>query len=75
MNTLIAALTSSKLVNTVLELIIIGVIFGLVLWIARTAPFVPDAWRKFVVWFVYLVGVLFVINWLLTLLGKPLFPV
>jgi predicted membrane channel-forming protein YqfA (hemolysin III family) len=70
MNLLIAAISGSGLVNALVYLLIAGIILGLVLWLVNKSP-VPEPFKSVIVWIVYLVAVLVLINFLLSLIGRP----
>jgi len=65
----------SGLVNFVIYLLIVGIIFGVLLFIVGKAPFIPEPWKQVITWIIYLVGALMVINLLLGLVGAPLFRI
>ncbi len=60
------------LVEFVIYLLVIGIIFGILLFIVGRAPFIPEPWKQVIVWIIYLVGALLVINVLLGFAGHPL---
>lgn len=64
-----------SLISTVIYLIVIGFIFGILLFLVNRAPFIPAEWKVFVVYFIYFVGAIFLINLLLGLAGHPLFAI
>ncbi len=64
-----AALAGQDFVKVIIQLLIIGIVFGILLWIASTAP-IPDPFKKIVIWIVYVIGGLFLINWLLGFAGQ-----
>lgn len=57
-----------------LYLLIVAAIFSLFLFLAKKAPF-EEPFKSYVIWFVYVVGVLLLIALLLSLFGHPLHPV
>lgn len=61
------------LVEFVIYLLVIGLIFGILLFIVGRAPFIPAPWKEVITWIIYLVGALMVINILLGFAGHPLF--
>lgn len=65
----VAVISGNSFVHAIIYLLIMGIVFGILLWIVRSAP-IPDPFKKVVVWVVYLVGALFLINWLLGLTGN-----
>lgn len=69
MNTLLAALSGSNFVNAIIYLLIMGIIFGILIWIVRISP-IPEPFKKVVTWVIYLVAAIFLINWLLGFTGN-----
>ncbi len=61
------------LISTVIYLIVIGAVFGILIFLVNKAPFIPAEWKQFIIYFIYFVGALFLINLLLGLAGHPLF--
>lgn len=57
------------LVDFVIDLVIIGVIFGILLWLVRRAPFIPAEGKTLIEYALYFIAAIFVINWLLGLSG------
>ncbi len=71
MNSLIiAAISSSALLNGLIYLLVAGIILGLLLWLIGKSP-VPEPFKGVLTWIIYLVAVLLLINWLLSLIGRP----
>ncbi len=71
MNTFLTiAVSGSGLIQAIVYLLIAGLILGLLLWLVRKSP-VPEPFRSVITWVIYLVAVLYLINWLLTLIGRP----
>ncbi len=69
MDTFLANISGNSLVNAIVYLLIMGIVFGILLWIVKISP-IPDPFKKVVVWVIYLVGALFLINWLLGFTGN-----
>jgi NADH:ubiquinone oxidoreductase subunit 6 (subunit J) len=67
---LFAAISGSGLVNSLIYLLIAGIILGLVLWLVGKSP-VPEPFKSVITWIVYVVAVLILINFLLGLIGRP----
>jgi hypothetical protein len=61
------------LVSFVIYLLVIGIVFGILLFVVGRAPFIPDPWKQIITWIIYLVGAILVINILLGLAGSPMF--
>jgi NADH:ubiquinone oxidoreductase subunit 6 (subunit J) len=67
---LLAAISGSGLVHSLIYLLIAGIILGLVLWLVGKSP-VPEPFKSVLTWIVYAVAVLILINFLLGLIGRP----
>jgi len=65
-------LSMDSLVQTVIYLIIIGFVFGILIFLINKAPFIPVEWKSFIIYFVYFVAALILINLLLGLAGHPI---
>lgn len=63
------------LVEFVVYLLVIGLIFGILLFIVARAPFIPPEWKNIINWIIYLIGALMVINILLSFAGHPIFNI
>lgn len=61
------------LVEAVVWLIIVGLIVGLLLWAVAKAPWIPEPWKTGITYFIYFVCVLIALNFLLGLVGTPIF--
>lgn len=66
---LIAAISGSALVNACIWIIIAGVIFGLLMWLLQYCA-VPEPFNKIARVIIAIVAVVFLINALLSLVGK-----
>jgi hypothetical protein len=53
------------LVETVIYLIIVAVVVGILLWLVNRAPFIPAEAKTIIVYVIYFVCALILINWLL----------
>ncbi len=69
---IIAAISSGALLNGLIYLLIAGIILGLLLWLVGKSP-IPEPFKNVITWVIYLVAVLMLINWLLSLIGRPIF--
>lgn len=69
MNTFLAAISGNNFVNIIIHLVIIAIVFTILLLIVRKAPLDPEI-KKWVVWGVYFLGALMLINWLLGFTGN-----
>lgn len=61
------------LIHGLLYLIIIGVVLGIIYWLVNAAPFIPELFKKVIGYVVIVIGALILINFLLGLVGHPLF--
>ncbi len=64
------SMSGSQLLRAVVYLIVVGLIFWLLWWIIRYAN-VPEPFNKVLKVVLALVAVIFLINWLLGLVGEP----
>jgi uncharacterized membrane protein YuzA (DUF378 family) len=71
MNTILAAISGQALLNAVIWIIVAAVIFWLVTWLIGYVG-LPEPFAKVARVIVGIAAVLFLINALLTLAGKPL---
>lgn len=69
MNTL-AAISGEALVYGFIHILIVAIICWVLLWVVRQAPF-GEPFKSILTWVVYLAGAVFLINFLLGMLGKP----
>lgn len=67
---MIAAISGENLVNALIWLVIGGAIYGLLLWLIGKAP-LPEPFKPYCIFFAALIAVVFLINALLTVVGKP----
>jgi hypothetical protein len=68
MNTLLAALSGNAVVDGIIYLLVIGVILGLLLFLVAKSP-IPQPFKSVLTWVLYVIGVVFLINWLLGWIG------
>jgi hypothetical protein len=54
------------LIMLVITLLVVGIVCGVLVWVVRTAPFVPEPMKAIAVWLIPVVGVLYL---LLVLIG------
>ena len=71
MNTLLAAISGEVLVESVVFIIVGGIIFGLLYWLVSVTK-IPEPFAQVARVVLAVVGVLFLINILLSLTGHPL---
>lgn len=60
-------------IHAILFLIVAGIILGILLWIVSIIPLIPAIFKQVITWVIYLVAALILINFLLSLVGHPLF--
>ncbi len=60
-----ASVDAGGLVNAVIYLIILGIVVGILLFLVRRAPFIPAEAKTIIVYVIYFVCAIFIINWLL----------
>lgn len=65
-------LSIEGLVDAVVYLIILGVVFGILIFLVRRAPMIPAEWKTFIEYFIYFVAGLFLIALLLDFAGHPI---
>ena len=65
-------LSIEKLVDNVIYLLIIGFVFGILIFLVRRAPVIPAEWKQFIEYFIYFVAGLFLIALLLDFAGHPI---
>jgi len=64
-------LSLQGLVDTVVWLIVLAVVGGILIYLVQKAPKIPPDWKEFIIYFIYFVAALFVINILLSFIGYP----
>lgn len=58
----------------ILYLVVAAIVFGLLDYLIRTAPFIPDGWKPVLRWILAALGILVLIGILLSFLGGgPIF--
>jgi len=57
------------LIALIIALIIVGIICGLVVWLIRAAPFIPEPFKSWAEYLVYVVAVLVILAKALPLIG------
>jgi VIT1/CCC1 family predicted Fe2+/Mn2+ transporter len=65
-----SSMSGSQLLHAIVYLIVVGLIFWLLWWIIGYAK-VPEPFNKVLRVVLALVAVIFLINWLLGLIGEP----
>ena len=62
------------LVDAVVYLIVLGVIVGILLFLVNRAPFIPPEAKTIIVYVIYFICAIFIINWLLGMTSNgPIF--
>jgi hypothetical protein len=62
----------SGAIRALIYLVVVGVVFGLVFYLVKIAPFIPAGFKRVLLWFIIVCGILFLINFVLGLFGHPL---
>lgn len=57
------------LIGLVVLIIIVGIVCGLIVWLIRAAPFIPEPFKTWAEYLVYVVAVLVILMRALPLLG------
>jgi hypothetical protein len=65
-------ISMSSLVDTVIYLLIIGIVVGILIFLVNRAPFIPAEWKQIIVYIIYFICAIAVINLLLGMTGHPL---
>ena len=60
------------IVEVFLYLLVAALIFGILIFLLRRAPFIPAEWKVWIEYILYFLAALVVINLLLGFLGHPL---
>jgi hypothetical protein len=68
---MIALISGRGLIELLLVLIVLGVILYIIWFLVNRSP-LPPLFKTVLVWIIYLIGALILINTLLGLIGKPL---
>lgn len=69
---MLAAVSGGDAIKQLLYVLVVGIVLGILWYLVGIAPFVPDLFKKVLQWLIILVGALFLINVLLSLIGHPL---
>lgn len=57
------------LIGLIIALIIVGIVCGLIVWLIRAAPFIPEPFKSWAEYLVYVVAVLVILAKALPLIG------
>lgn len=68
---LFAAISGSDAINSLLVLLVVGVVLGLLHYLVGIAPFLNATFKTVLQWLIIGLGVFFLINFLLGLIGHP----
>lgn len=68
---MIALISGRGLIEQLLVLIVLGVVLY-VIWLLISRSPIPEPFKNVLIWIVYLIGALILINVLLGLIGRPL---
>lgn len=69
---IVSSTGSNGFIKELLYLVVIGVVLGLIYYFVSIAPFVPDVFKKVLLWLILGFGILIIINFLLGLVGHPI---
>ena len=61
------------LIQGLLYLLVIGVVLGIIYWLINAAPFLPAIFKTVLGYIIIFIGAIIVINFLLSIVGHPLF--
>ncbi len=62
----------SGAIRALVYLVVVGVVWGLVFYLVKIAPFIPAVFKQILLWLIIACGVLFLINFILGLFGHSL---
>lgn len=57
------------LIGLVIVIIIVALVIGMCVWLVRQAPFFADPWKQWVIWLLYVIGVLIILVRALPMIG------
>lgn len=60
------------LIGLIIALIVVGIVCGLIVWLIRAAPFIPEPFKSWAEYLVYVVAVLVILVRALPLIGVSL---
>jgi len=58
-----------SLISLIIVLIVVGIVCGLVVWLIRAAPFIPEPFKSWAEYLVYVVAILVILAKALPLIG------
>ena len=70
---IISSGNSGDLIHQLLFLIVIGIVLGIIYWCVQQAPFMNDLFKKVLGYVIIVVGVIVLINFLLGIVGHPIY--
>jgi hypothetical protein len=68
---IVAGERGGDIVHQLLYVLVVGIVLGLFYYLVQAAPFIPAIFKQVLCWIIILVGVLFLVNVLLGLVGHP----
>jgi hypothetical protein len=68
-----SAVGGGGIIRSLLFLIVVGIILGVILWLVDAAPFIPAIFKEVIKWVIYVTAAVILINFLLSIVGHPLF--
>jgi len=57
------------LVGLLIVMIIVALVIGMCVWLVQQAPFIQEPWKQWIVWMLYVIGVVVVLARALPLIG------
>ena len=57
------------LIGLVIVIIIVALVIGMCVWLVQQAPFIQEPWKQWIVWLLYVTGVLVILMRALPLIG------
>lgn len=63
----------SDIIHGILFLVVVGIVLGIIIWLVGIAPFIPAIFKQIITWLCYGAGALILINFLLGIVGHPIF--
>ncbi len=69
MNSILAAISGQGLIQSLIVLLVIGIVLWLLHYLIAKSP-IPEPFKTVLTWLVIAAGVIFLINFLLGLIGK-----
>ena len=70
---IISSGNSGDIIHQLLFLVIIGIVLGIIWYLVSIAPFLNELFKKIIGYVIILVGAIILINFLLGIVGHPLY--